>query len=65
MAHLLVVEDIIIHDNYPHLSLVNTKTDALQQVFTTNAWKKVAVLPKLSLAIIITTCFKIESFHGT
>jgi len=40
MAHLLDVEDIIILDNYPHPSLVNTNTDALQQVFTTNAWKK-------------------------
>ena len=65
MAHLLDVEDIIIHDNYPHPSLVNTNTDALQQVFTTNAWKKVAVLHKLSLAIIIKTFSKIESFHGT
>jgi len=40
MARLLDVEDIIIHDNYPHPSLVNTNTDALQQVYTTNAWKK-------------------------
>ena len=40
MARLLDVEDIIIHDNYPHPSLVNTNTDALQQVFTTNACKK-------------------------
>ena len=58
MARLLDVEDIIIHDNYPHPSLVNTNTDALQQLFTTNAWKKVAVLRKLSLAFIIKTFFK-------
>ena len=65
IAHLLDVEDIIIHAHYQHLSLVNTNTDALQPVFTTNAWKKVAVLHKLLLAIIIKTFFKIESFHGT
>ena len=65
IPHLLDVEDIIIHDNYPHPSLVNTNTDALQQLFTTNAWKAVAVLRKLSLAIIIKTFLKIESFHET
>ena len=65
MARLLDVEDIIIHDTYPHPSLVNRNTDAMQQVFTTNALKKVAVLHKLSLAIIIKTFSKIESFHGS
>jgi len=40
MACLLYVEDIIIHDNYPYPSLVNTNTDSSHQVFTTNAWKK-------------------------
>ena len=65
MAHLLDVEDIIIHDTYPHPSLLNKNTDALQQAFATNAWKKVAVLRKVSLAIIIKTFLNIESFHGT